>query len=178
MQLKPDLIAALETIRRFSPISRKDVSEMINVSVPKATKLISELEEMGVVKLISGVSSGGRIPQLLKLKDDLFYTIGIDIGSQFVRIGLLNLAGNKIGAYVKDSNIDIQREIPVDLLVAEIVNLSRAKRIPFSSIKAIGVGITGIVHEKEGKCLSLRNTPGWRELDVVKSFKEQTGIEI
>jgi len=83
MKLKAELKDILEIIRVYCPISRKDVAKKCQISIPKATNLINALEKAGIIEPLAGESSGGRIPQLLKIQDDLFFSVGIDIGSKY-----------------------------------------------------------------------------------------------
>ncbi len=177
MKLKAELKNILQIMRVYSPISRKDVAEKCQISIPKATNLINALEKAGIIEQLAGKSSGGRIPQLLKIQDNLFFSVGIDIGSKYVRIGLFNMAGSLLGHSKQGHNIETPREITIDYLLKEIELLSKKISVPYSKINTIGVGITGIVQEKEGKCLSLRNTPAWRGIDISNQLKIATKIK-
>ncbi|HDY89013.1 MAG TPA: ROK family transcriptional regulator [bacterium] len=177
MKLKAELKYILQIIRVYSPISRKDVAKKCQISIPKATNLINALEKAGIIAPLAGESSGGRIPQLLKIQDDLFFSAGIDIGSKYVRIGLFDMGGRMLAHSKQSHNIETPREITIDYLSKEIEVLSKKILVPYPKINTIGVGITGIVQEKEGKCLSLRNTPAWRGLDICNQLQLATKIK-
>ncbi len=147
------------------------------MSLPKATGLIVALQDAGIVEPETGVSTGGRIPQILRIRRDLFYSVGIDVGTEYVRVALFDLRGAIQGSMAWKDNIEVSRDLPLAALGEAIQRVCADVQIPISRVKCMGIGITGILREKEGRCLFLRNTPQWKGLDVVGGMRKETGID-
>jgi predicted NBD/HSP70 family sugar kinase len=167
----------LYILKRQGPVSRKNVAEECGISLPKATSLIVALQGEGLIEPESGVSTGGRIPQILQIRRDLFYSVGIDVGTEFVRVAIFDMRGGLLKSVVWNSNIEVTRVLTLRQLSDTIERVCADLGISITRIKSLGIAITGIVQEKEGRCLSLRNTPLWKGLDVVDGMRRETGIE-
>ncbi len=177
MILRDDYKRLLSVLRKHGSISRKETAELCGISLTKATTLISNLVKEGLLEPGSGTSTGGRIPQVQQIRRDLFYSVGIDVGTEFVRIAVFDLAGSILGSTKWESNIELSRALPLSLLKDKIQKVCVDAGIPIARVPSMGIGITGIVNEKEGRCLSLRNTPLWKGLDVAAGMRRETGID-
>lgn len=166
----------LKILKARTPLSRKEIAVMTGQSLTKTALMLRQLENRGIIEGFAGNSSGGRSPQLFKIKDDLCFAVGIDVGSEYLRMGLSNTNGEIISRYRHRYNIDKIRTISIDFLISKIHDLAKVAAVPYEKICAIGIGITGIVQEWEGKCLSLRNTPGWKDLNLSFLLSEASGI--
>ncbi len=177
MKLTQEFRDIVQIIRIHGAISKKELAEKCNVSIPKAASQIAHLEEQGYLQIINGASSGGRIPQLVKVKKELFYSLGIDISTEYTRMGIVDLDGQTTAQYQESHNIEVPREINLDILHARFIQLCSQAEIAPSQVRGIGVGITGIIQEEKGICLSLRNTPMWKGFDVKGAFQNKFGID-
>ena len=71
-------------------ITINDISDILNISVPKATELIVELLEAGLVKESGKRSDGpGRKASYYALRSDSFYFLGVEIKKYKINIGLM-----------------------------------------------------------------------------------------
>jgi predicted NBD/HSP70 family sugar kinase len=162
----------LSIIMQNGPLSKKDLAKAYHISIPKATVLIGALDQLGYIQYIDGTSTGGRIPQLVKVRDNITYSVGIDIGTEYLRIGIVDIEGRIVARYQEIHDIEVQRELSIESLYEHFKDLCREAAILPSSVEGIGVGITGIIHEEKGVCLSLRNTPHWKGFNVKKAMQK------
>jgi len=82
----------LNVIRTEGPISRADIAKRTQLTAPTVTNIVGELLESGlVIESDLGVSSGGRKPILLRIHAQAFQVIGIDVGTQDIKLVLTNL---------------------------------------------------------------------------------------
>lgn len=178
MKITSDHLSILRNLRKRGVQSRKQIADACGISLTKTTGLISELQTGGLLIAESGISQGGRTPSVVQVRPDLFYTVGIDIGTENVRAALFDLKGSMLASVRRrEANIEAPRSLPVSLLTELVNQVCAEAHAPFARVGSIGVGITGIVHEKEGRCLSLRNTPLWKNLDVAAELRRETGLE-
>ncbi len=86
--------AILKLIRIKGPISRKEIAQSLDVSLPTVSNKVGELLSLGIVREIaSGGSGKGRKPSLLEYNRDSGYVIGVDIGGEYIRTALSNMVG-------------------------------------------------------------------------------------
>lgn len=177
MKLTQELRYIFQTIRIHGAISKKELAEKCKVSIPKATSQIAYLEKHGYLQPINGVSSGGRIPQLVKVKEKLFYSLGIDVGTEYMRMGIVNLDGHIVAQFVEGHNIEVPRKLTIETIHSQFTKLCAQAEIEPAQVQGIGVGITGIVQEQSGVCLSLRNTPTWKGFNIKEAMQNQFNIK-
>lgn len=177
MKQSADTRTILKLLAETGPLSRRDLAARCGMSLSKATNLVLTLEGAGFVETEQGSSSGGRIPQLTRLKPDLFFSAGFDIGTEYVRAALVDLGGAIKASLSWRHDIETPRNLPLSRLVGHLEELCDRADINPRRVESLGVGVTGIVHEKSGLCLSLRNTPLWKGLNVVGGLREATGVD-
>ena len=93
MALNNELKYILHLVKKEGSLSQKALAERCGVSIPKAASQINELKALGYLKDCTGKSSGGRIPKLVKVDETLFYSLSIDIGMEFLRMGIVDPDG-------------------------------------------------------------------------------------
>src|SRR6478672_8943521 len=84
----------LETIRAGAPISRAEVARRAGLSKPTVSTALANLLDAGLVEA-AGLESGkpGRAGLLFAAVPDAAAVLGLDIGAQFVRGAIADLAG-------------------------------------------------------------------------------------
>ena len=71
-------------------ITINDISESLNISIPKASELMTELAEGGFIKETSKRSVGqGRKASFYALRADNYYFLGVEIKKYKINIGLM-----------------------------------------------------------------------------------------
>jgi len=126
------------------------------------------VEEIG-----TGDSSGGRRPILLQLKSQTGYALGVDIGSFFTRLVLVDLTGKVIlSKKVKTNPEKGQAEVlkSTFLLLRRLIKESGVQR---SYLRGIGFGISGIVDFHKGICHFCPNLPGWENVPLKKIIESE-----
>src|SRR5690606_6296582 len=84
-------------IRKHSPVSRAQISELTGLNKATVSSLVNELLENNlVIEIGPGESSGGRKPVLLLFNERAGYAIGVDLGVNYIRSVLVDLNGNII----------------------------------------------------------------------------------
>lgn len=85
----------LNTIKVLSPISRADIASKTGLNKGTVSSLVSELlQEQLITESGPGQSSGGRRPVMLHFNKIAGYSIGIDLGVNYLLGTLTDLQGN------------------------------------------------------------------------------------
>lgn len=134
-----------ETIKTKGPISRAQISKETGLNKATVSTMVSELIKASFVQEIGeGKSSGGRKPVMLYFNPHVGYSIGIDLGVNYILGVLTDLGGNM----VEEITIKLESTeftVVVSQLQAVIESLmNKAPESPYG-IVGIGIGVPGQV---------------------------------
>ncbi|MGB8646738.1 MAG: ROK family transcriptional regulator [Anaerolineae bacterium] len=137
-------------IRRESPISRNEIAERLDVSLPTVMRIVDELIKEDLIRPRSSTQwTGGRRRSLLEFNAEGQVVIGIDLGGVKFYGAIADLGGNIL------EEADVEREEKTgeesySQLVGLINRLLASASIKERRLRGIGVGVPGITHHKEG----------------------------
>lgn len=143
-------IAILETLRRFGPLSRPDISQRLGVNIVTVSNYVEDfIKNRMVLERELDVSEGGRRPVLLELNSNAAFSIGVGLNLTNMVGILVDLKGNIV--------LKTQAERPgvtvsevVECVLGLIREIIRRSKDYIKDIKGIGVGIAGIIDKKSG----------------------------
>ncbi|WP_175615047.1 ROK family transcriptional regulator [Piscibacillus halophilus] len=154
----------LEAIKNHSPISRASIAELTQLNKGTVSSLVNELiEDQIVTETGPGQSSGGRRPIMLLFNSNAGYSIGIDIGVNY----LLGILTNLNGEIITEKKVDLNHHEFESVMdqVQSIVDYLKSQMNPTPyGLVGIGVGVPGTVH-KNGTVLLAPNL-GWRDIPL------------
>ena len=98
---RPQLIRAmneqvlLEHIRRSGPVSRTELAQLSGLSKPTVSAALTTIERAGLVHT-TGQRTGvpGPAARLYEVRPEAGFVLGLDVGRQFLRGAIADLAGN------------------------------------------------------------------------------------
>ncbi len=160
----------LQLIMEKEPISRADIAQVSGLNKATVSSLVNELLAADLVyESGPGESSGGRRPVILHFNKIAGYSIGIDIGVNYVLCVLTDLKGNII--IEKNQTVHKTPYAATIEIVKEMIQ-SLIAEMPSSryGIVGIGVGVPGIVN-KEGTVLLAPNL-GWKNTQIKKDLED------
>lgn len=162
----------LNHIREKSPISRADIARLTALQRSTVSLIVEELKSIQLIEEIEGESSGGRPPQLLKLRAVHAVAIGIDCGRKKTIVATSDLAGRILE----------QEEFPTDPEFDKTINRIVASVKYFinkngGSIEGIGVSVPALVEPATGKVLAIPHFD-WREPEFAERLKIATGLPV
>ncbi|WP_102028624.1 ROK family transcriptional regulator [Salirhabdus sp. Marseille-P4669] len=166
----------LETIINNSPISRADIAQQTGLNKGTVSSLVSELlEEQMINEVGPGKSSGGRRPVMLLFNQVAGYTIGIDLGVNYLLGVLTDLQGNIF--YKKKITYSELTYEEIEMRLFEVIDELKqaAPKSPYG-IVGIGVGVPGTVNNN-GEILLAPNL-GWKNIDLKTVLEEKYGIPV
>lgn len=128
-------------------ISKAEISRMTGISAPTVLKIVDFfLQKNLLIKGGTGDTNVGRKPQLLNFNPLAYFSVGIDFEGDYLRIGIIDLAGNVISkkkVYVKSSF-----NKTIDIIHRNTLELIKGNDILRENILGIGLGLPGIVDYK------------------------------
>lgn len=166
----------LETIIANSQISRADIATSTGLNKGTVSSLVKELlDEQLINEVGPGKSSGGRRPVMLLFNELSGYSIGVDLGVNYILGVLTDLRGNI--CQEKKTNISdlTYEEILEELFTIIDMLIKSAPSSPYG-IVGIGVGVPGIVN-KDQKILLAPNL-NWKSIDLKSELENKYNLPI
>lgn len=166
----------LHLIMNHFPISRADVAQKSGLNKGTVSSLVAELlEEQLIYESGPGESSGGRRPVMLLFNQGAGYSIGLDLGVNYILGVLTDLQGN----IVLDKNEkykNLSFEDTLDRVKKMISFLIQAAPPSPYGVVGIGIGAPGIVN-KEGDILLAPNL-GWKNVSLTAELEKEFNIPV
>ncbi|MBD1381494.1 ROK family transcriptional regulator [Metabacillus arenae] len=163
-----------ETILKHEPLSRADIAHRTGLNKATVSSLVNELiDEKLIYESGPGESSGGRRPVLLHFNKATGFSIGIDIGVNYVLGVLTDLRGNILAEKnetITDTSIENVLQV-VDNIIRTFIQEAPNSRY---EVIGIGIGVPGIV-DNHGKVLLAPNL-GWENCTIKNKIEEKFSI--
>jgi len=163
-----------EMIRSKGPITKPEIANLTKLSLVTVNKTVAILLEEKKVK-VSGVnkSTGGRRAQFFEINDEVNYYIGLYYDKNHYIGAISNSIGKIIFEQKFSIRIDIYEEVMEDTYSALDLLIARCEE---HIIKAIGIGVPGVV--KEGIITNIPNIPTWEGKDIAGLISEKYQIPV
>ncbi len=153
-----------------------EISNEVNLSVPKVTAAINELMEDGLVKDHGKVgSTGGRRPNLYGLVADSGFFMGIDVKHNYVNIGLTDFQKELVKVVEKCPYVLNNDQESLDALCKIIIDFIDEINIPKEKILGIGINLSGRINYATGYSYSFFH---FHEDPLSKIIEKQIGIKV
>ncbi len=166
----------LETILHEAPISRADISQKVGLNKGTVSSLVNELlEDQLIYESGPGQSSGGRRPVILLFNDKAGFSIGIDLGVNYILGVLTDLRGNIIVEVNKKLTVR-SYEVVIEILQSVISDLINAAPQSHYGIVGIGIGVPGLVNN-HGEVLVAPNL-GWKNINLREEIENSFDIPV
>ncbi|OIJ13878.1 ROK family protein [Anaerobacillus arseniciselenatis] len=161
----------LKMIKDEGPLSRAEISQRLGLTKGTVSSLVNELlNESLCYETGPGESSGGRRPVMLLFNQSSGYSIGIDLGVNYI-LGVLSDLNGKIVSEKKirlysttfDETVTSLKKVINDLL----------SNVPDSKygVVGIGIGVPGIVN-KQSEILLAPNL-GWKHVHLKEEIEKE-----
>lgn len=173
---KENKALVLDKIKQNSPISRADIATSTSLNKGTVSSLVNELlDEELINESGPGKSSGGRRPVMLLFNHVAGYSVGIDLGVNYILGVLTDLQGNI--CYEEQINFsNLTYEEILEKLFSIIDKLIKSAPPSPYGIVGIGVGVPGIVN-KDKKILLAPNL-NWRNVDLKSELQKKYKIPV
>jgi len=168
----------LDLIRINKAVSRVELSGLTGLSPTAIGSITSDLMENGYIREMgAGRSKGGRRPVLLELKPHSFYSAGVDIDVDGIRIVLIDITGETVW----ENFLDICSPFDVNTVVSnigkEIARFVGSHGIENTKMLGVGVSVPGMVSGETGEIVLAPNL-GWENEDIGKPLADLLHIPV
>ncbi|REJ23324.1 ROK family transcriptional regulator [Caldibacillus debilis] len=166
----------LETILNEAPISRADIAQKVGLNKGTVSSLVNELiEEQLIYESGPGKSSGGRRPVMLLFNEKAGYSIGIDLGVNYILGILTDLKGHIVAEIQKKLSVTGVEQVK-QMMIAIIEDLIRSAGQSHYGIIGIGIGIPGMVNN-DGEILLAPNL-GWKNVRMKEEIENRFQVPV
>ncbi|PKJ60910.1 XylR family transcriptional regulator [Bacillus sp. SN32] len=166
----------LKEILKNSPISRAKLSEMTGLNKSTVSSQVNTLmKENLVFEIGQGQSSGGRRPVMLVFNKKAGYSVGIDVGVDYINGILTDLEGTIVldqYCHLESNSPEITKDILIDMIHHFIMHMPQS---PYGLI-GIGICVPGLV-DKDKKIVFTPNS-NWRDIDLKSSIQEKYNVPV
>lgn len=154
---------------RHKMISRADIARATEMSPTSITRLIQQLLELNLVKQAEAFSNGvGRNGIQVCINSDAFYSAGISIDSDFIRVCIVNCVDEILAE--ASEQLENRYYNPEEILERArdiLVRISNQKGIKKDQIAAYGIACVGNMDNEQG-IIHFAAQMGWNDLDLKK----------
>ncbi|WP_405102366.1 ROK family protein [Oceanobacillus sp. FSL H7-0719] len=173
---KENKFIVLEKILHNFPISRADIASSTGLNKGTVSSLVNELLKEDIISESGpGKSSGGRRPVMLLFNQLAGYSIGIDLGVNYI-LGVLTDLKGKICAEQQTnfSNLTYE-EILEEMYKITDSLIAAAPESPYG-IVGIGIAVPGVVNKD--KKIMLAPNLNWRNVDLKSTFEQRYSVPV
>lgn len=140
-------------------LSKPEISNALNISMPTVSQCIQELTQLGLVTNDGFFeSNGGRKAAVIACRPDLKLAIGVDVQKESIHIVAINLYG-EITASQKHEILFQNDEFYCARVGNLIINFFIGLNIPSDALLGVGISIQGLV-DNEGDHIIFGPIPG------------------
>lgn len=166
----------LNIIQKKCPLSRVQISELTGLNKATVSTLVNELIDGNLVYEIGpGQSSGGRRPVMLFFNKNAGYSIGVDLGVNYILAVLTDLQGN----IVQEKKTPLFSQSVNDVLpkLKQLIQslIDETPESPYG-IVGIGIGVPGIT-DSDGKILFAPNLK-WHNVNIKEDLEREFELPV
>ncbi|MBR3744910.1 MAG: ROK family protein [Bacteroidales bacterium] len=134
-----------------SGFSLADLAKELDTSIPKISRIVAELVEMGyLADLGKQESASGRRPSIYGLNPEAGYFAGVDVGGESISVAVTDFPG-RVVHFEHDVPYRLQNtEESVLGLCSKVIEIISKARIDRTRVRSYGVNLTGRVNHKTG----------------------------
>ena len=178
---RPPLIRALNEqlllghIRQLGPCSRADLARLSGLSKPTVSLALAAVERAGLIR-VAGQQTGrpGRSAQLYEVRPDVGYVLGLDVGAQYLRGAVADLAGAvRARGAARLHAASVRGRI--DELVQLAGSLCAEAGLDRSAITQAVIGSPGVYDPQRNAMALTGRPPGWERPEVMTWLREEFG---
>src|SRR5215510_5917117 len=178
---RPQLIRALNEqlllghIRDHGPCSRADLARLSGLSKPTVSLALATVEQAGLVREAGQrIGRPGRSALLYEIRPDAGFVLGLDVGAQYLRGALADLAGEVRARSSARSHASSGRT-RVDELISLADGLCTQAGLTRGSITQTVIGSPGVYDPRRNAMALTGGLPGWDRPAVLERLREAFG---
>jgi len=170
--------SVLELIHRRGPLSRAQVARVSGLSKPTVSLALSGLLDARLVREV-GRSRGDRGPSALlyELNPAAGWVVGIDVGRNWVRAAIADIAGRVVARRDERARVSSARSL-IGQIGSIAHRLAGEAGVEWSQVTHAALGSPGVFDPVHGYVAMAPNLPGWGRHGLVEAVREQLGTNV
>ncbi|HEY1656712.1 MAG TPA: ROK family transcriptional regulator [Candidatus Sulfotelmatobacter sp.] len=170
----------LQLIHAERNISRIELAKRACLSAASITAIVQNLIDRGLV-VESGQNSSalGRKPVSLRLRDDVGFLVGVDLGSFYTRVVVTDIRGTPVHKQEFETGMSDGRDRVLARTIKAIHQAIDDSGKPKNVFKGIGIGHSGVIDLSKGLVLSFPR-PGqmteWKNVPLRDILQHEFGL--
>ena len=162
-----NLCMVLNLIRRNQYITRSELVTHTGLTAASITNIVNELREKGYIELMdSGKSFGGRKPELICLKPNAEYAVGLEMTTTRLICVVGNLQADVLARIAVPISVSMGRDAIIETMVSTANEAIVQSGLPRERIIGLGLAIPGPCDYKNGVMLNPPNFPDWIQVPI------------
>ena len=170
-------IAILEFLAQRGPAHRADLADATGFSPATVGRAVTRLRQDGILREWTGTATGaGRPPRFVELDGLSAFVVGIDAGGHTLRAAVGDFRGTIRARTARHIRDPTDRGALLDDIVALVDEL--AGGFERSALRAVVVGVSGIVDHAGDRVLLSPDLPGLDGEAVAAQLQERLGVVV
>jgi N-acetylglucosamine repressor len=162
----------LNLIRVNKAVSRSELSQLTGLSPTATGAVVSALIEKGYIcEIGEGQSKGGRRPVLLELAPGSFYSVGLDVDVNYIKIAMVDITGEVVYEKSVPPGQGTEFESTANYMRRLISEAIDSCSIGSGKLLGIGISVPGMIDSDTQKVLLAPNL-GWKDVDIKPTMED------
>lgn len=168
----------LTLIRQNQPIRRSSLTERTNLTQQSVYRIVSSLEDLGLITSAPGEASGpGKPSPLISLVDRACFGLGILVNTDSVVISVVGLNCEPLAS--SHCDIDVSKRGPaLDAIKRAVTALLAENDIPESALCGIGFTLPGFFVESQAQMNAPELLSDWSLVDFRPEIQERFDLPV
>ncbi len=166
-------------IRHFSAKGEStipELSDLLNISIPKTTDLITGMQEEGFVIDTGRKTEGlGRKAAIYSLNPDSCYFLGVEIRKYKINIGLMSFNASIIESTLNIPFHYLDAVESLNAIIGEIRSFLSKTNVPKEKILGLGLSLAGRINVKTSEILSIYH---FGDAPVKTKLEQEFGLPV
>jgi predicted NBD/HSP70 family sugar kinase len=168
----------LDLLFSSGPVTRPQLARQSGLSQPTVIAALADLEDAGLVKAVGHARTApGRAPMVYDVDPAVGAVIGVDIGREWLRLLITDLAGNRL-CKLDERNTARDPDVMMDAVVDLVRQGTGKASIGPEVITHTVVGSPGVYGADSQQLRFAANLPGWGRLAVAAALRERLTGEL
>lgn len=165
----------LDDVRLYGPTTAPETAKRTGLSKPTVGSALRTLQGAGFV-CERGFKAGrsGQAPLLWSIDEGAGLVLSIDVGTQWVRLGLRSLSGEHKGTLRARSESGSAKDM-LHALTAALNGLLAQESVARDAIVYVVMGSPGVVDPASGRLQHASNLPGWDDKATLTALHDVFG---
>jgi predicted NBD/HSP70 family sugar kinase len=164
----------LSVIKNRGPVSRAEISRIVNMSPTSIGRITEELAESGLIKEVgTTVNRVGRKASLLEVDSASVLAVGVEVDRNYIGAGIIDFSGKVMEKAEKTGGPSFQSPGAVAAGIEELVRgLLKNPKIDASRIVGVGAAFPGLVDREKG-AMVLSAQLKWEKVPIRDILQEK-----